>query len=155
MKLNLLLASDDLVAGHINIDPLAQSEDKQRGDVLNLDWVAEDSSCHEIRAVDIIDYVDMAEKANIIQHWVSKLKKGGSITLGGYDIYAVTRAIHKHDIDFQEGSAILFGLPDGPALGKSGILHVSVITDMLKTYGVQVTSKRVDNMRYIVKGVKQ
>ena len=153
MKLNLLIASDDTLAGYVNIDAVVHSDNKERGDILELDWIAQENSCQEIRAVDIIDYVDISQKENVLKHWVSRLKKGGLITLGGFDLYLTARAIHKHELSFQDASNILYGVA-GPSISKSGLLALAPLKEFLKALGVQITSTKLDNNRYIVKGIK-
>lgn len=153
MKLNLLINDDEIFAGYLNIDAIRPSEHKQKGDVLNLNWIATENSCHAIRAVDILDYVDASQKENVLRHWVSLLQKGGTITIGGNDIYLTARALYKHELSFQDASNILYG-PPNTALSKSGLLGVVVLKDFLKTLGVKITSTKIDNYRYIIQGIK-
>ena len=92
MKVNLLWGNGDGISGYVNIDP--HSYDKENitnGDVTNLDDIIDNSEATEILAADIIDYLPHEVGIKTIGHWVTKLRHKGKLTVGGSDIYEISK----------------------------------------------------------------
>lgn len=159
MKLNLLFNQTTILAGYQNVDPFFghnttdRSVDKVHGDIINLDWIAEDGECEEIRAFDVIDFVDMTIKANVLQNWFAKLRKKGKITIGGNDLMVIARCITQQTLDFNAGSFLLYGNPDSIGSLRSGLISLPIMEKLFQENNIRVLSKKYDGQyRYLIQG---
>lgn len=158
MKLNLLMYSNTLLGGYTNIDPYPNlegsqqtfTEEKQQGDVQNLDWIVDDGECDEIIATDIIDFVNIPQKQQIIQNWAKKVKIGGKLTIGGTDVVSVSKALHQSNISLEEAGYLLYGDPNFPFGNRRGCLSLDFMVNFLESIGFRILNKRTIQYTYAV-----
>ena len=94
MKVNLLYHSDSMRSGYVNVDPFAEEgSDKVKLKLDNLDEVASNAECTDLVAVDVLDHYNSFEVDKVLDHWVRKLRKQGTLTVGGMDLTEVTEAL--------------------------------------------------------------
>lgn len=162
MKLNLLFNQDTILADYINIDPFLgfgpedRSTDKINGDIFDLDWIAEPAQCEEIRAYDIIDFIDMSIKPTVLQNWFGRLAKGGTITIGGNDLMLITRDTYQRNIDFNTASYLLYGNPESLGSLRTGLLTIGIAEKLFAENNLSIVSKNYDGKyRYLITGKRQ
>lgn len=148
MKVNLTLNATTPRSGYININPLADPNDPNfiRANVNELHLYLDDGEADEIVALDVIDFVPIAEKENIISHWLSKLAIGGTISIGGNDIGQVTKAFTFNQLDLGQTAELLYG----NQLTRQGLITCSQMRKILETAGLKVTAARLNNFSYYV-----
>ena len=158
MKLNLLMCSDDVLAGYRNIDPVptftnteqAFSSDKEIGDVQCLDGIADDGEVEEIIAQDIIDYVDIPNKLQTIQNWVKKLSYNAKLVISGIDLYETCKSFGSTALSDEQAILLLYGDPDFPFGQRRGCLQMEQVINILTQLGLVVIQKRISNFRYTI-----
>jgi len=156
MKLNLLLSSDDILGGFINLDeyPIIKNKDqaftteKKKGSVRNLDHIADTGEVEQIVANDVIDFIDPDKKGGVIQGWCKKLAYGGTISIGGVDLWEVSKGYSGFGLSDEQVSSLLFGNPGFPFGYRRGVCNGQNIRDILQNCGLKVTRHMVDNYRY-------
>lgn len=163
MKLNLLMASDDILAGYTNIDPYPQiqnnqqtfSAEKTMGNIDNLDYICEDAQAQEILATDVLDYINISNKIQTIDNWVKKLAHGASLSVGGMDLAEIVRNIRINSITFDEAQLLLYGHPAFPFGARRGVLTLEKAQELLSQRGLRIVKSQIDSFRYLVTGVRQ
>ena len=163
MKINITLGGTGYKAGYVNIDPtlkrlgediiLENASDDQtnviKADVRNLDDVSLDNECLEVVAEDILDYLQINEARSVLSHWISKLRHGGKIIVGGTDIAEVCRMFYKRAIDL---NAVLHcSFQESWSVKLSHTTMVSLAA-FLESQGIKVTKKRIEGFKMIVEG---
>lgn len=149
MKLNLTLDLAGQRSGYVNINPLARedSPDFIRSNIDNLGLYVDDCEAQEIIALDLIDFVPIQDKENIVRHWLSKLALGGTITIGGNDIGQITKAFTFNQIDLGQTAELLYG----SQIPRSGLVTCAQMRKILEGGGLKVTEARLSNFSYYVK----
>lgn len=152
MKINLLYGTDDILSGFLNIDPLAGKDDEKKilGPIDNLDSICEDAECDYIIANDIIDYFSSREVDKIIEHWLTKLRHGGKIIIGGVDINEVSKGFINKQIDLIHINVFLFGEQDKPWQFRKSALTANDLVKAIESFGLKIIKNRTNNYRYIV-----
>ena len=91
MKLNLGCGKK-VKDGYVNIDKRKTSKHVVIGDVRNLKY--KDNTIDEIFANDVYEHVSWAESQNLLNHWVSKLKSGGTLIMQMPNILGLMKLIN-------------------------------------------------------------
>ena len=152
----------DVRAGYDNIDGFPDlpnnqefSDEKIKGDVLNLDWHTEDDTCDEIVAIHVLNTCFLGQIGRVLSNWVKKLKKGGTLTIGSTDLKEIAKNIQYDVLPFEESVMRMFGQQ------KVGIwdLHknsftVPILRNMLEQNGLTVTKTRLSNYSIVMEAVK-
>jgi predicted SAM-dependent methyltransferase len=166
MKINITLGGAGYKAGYVNIDPtlkrlgedvvLENANDDQtniiKADVRNLDEVSLDNECLELVAEDILDYLQINEARSVLAHWISKLRHGGKIIVGGTDIAEVCRMFYKRAIDLESLNEILHGSFQEAWSVKLSHTTMEDLISFLESQGIKVTKKRIQGFKMIVEG---
>jgi hypothetical protein len=151
MKLNLLLHGQDLRGGYLNVDPFAEPDsDKVVGSVTNLDALVHDAQADEIIALDILDFLPACDVDATLEHWVSKLRHGGTVTIGGLDLHEVARRFHLGQIDLDAANQLIHGRQRFPWEYRKSTLALSVLISKLLTLGLIPTRKVYSDEFYCV-----
>jgi hypothetical protein len=153
VKINLIWSNTDLYGeDFINIGAFVDEESAniRRGDVKNLDKFLDNGEAETIVAADIIDYLDSNKVGAVIQHWVSKLAHGGTITIGGVDLLEVSRAIFHAKLSITQANELIHGSPAAPYLLKRTTYSMLGVVHDLESFGLRVIKKRVDGYLYLV-----
>ena len=113
MKLNLGCGTDIREQGYINIDlkPSAQypSDVYQQGDVQSLDWLCEDQTVEEILALNVLNYVPIAQVSTTIRNWAHKLIVDGVLKIATPDIYALAKIFANNQLSTRDFVVSIFG----------------------------------------------
>lgn len=165
-KLNLLWDGHPL-SGHLNIDPFGYSDDRKVvGNVKNLDNLVENSEVSDIIiAEDVVDFLYLNEVEPALHHWVSKMAVGCRIIIGGVDLYDVSKAFARYEIDLQTTNIILHGHQNKPWKERHVNYSLIGMCQFFQDCGLKVLSKKaygydpndvgnVKNFHYYVEGVK-
>jgi hypothetical protein len=156
MKINITLGGAGYKAGYVNIDPtlkrlgediiLENANDDQtnviKADVRNLDDVALENECLEIVAEDILDYLQIKESRTVLAHWISKLRHGGKIVVGGTD----------RSIDSESLNEIIHGSFAESWSVKLSHTTMEDLALFLESQGIKITKKRIKGFKMIVEG---
>jgi hypothetical protein len=152
MKINIMYHTDSPRSGFLNIDPYSDGTVKNTvvGDPKNLDEHVDDASCKEIVALRVLDNYSSQEVDSIINHWVSKLRMGGSICIGGTDMRNVAKSLYQGNIGINDANMLIFGNQDKDWEHKQSCLDVNIMVDILKERGLKIVKKRVNGYDFVV-----
>ncbi len=152
MKINLLRDSQDIMSGYLNIDQYGSSPDVTIGEVENLDYVCDDAQCVDLIARDILDYVTPDKIDAVLGNWVSKIRHGGKITIGGTDMFLVSMKHFRGDIDTDVASMYLYGRRLKPHQFKKNMSTLSNVANCLANSGFKILLKKYEegNCSYVV-----
>lgn len=154
MKVNLLLGDDSPRSNYLNLDPLAPPNDpyRKQGSLTNFDEFADDAECDEIIATDILDFFSGKDTDAVATYWLSKLRHGGQIVIGGVDIRSVARAITNGSLTLEAANVLLYGTQDTASTFRKSSTTMRRICDYLESKSLKIMSARIEEHRYIVKG---
>jgi len=153
MKINLLYGEGDVLTGYTNLHPFAKEETEHLriADVKNLDRFVENAEATEIIATDVIDYLMLHEIDTIIKHWITKLRIGGKIVLGGTDLHTVSKAFANYTIDVDAINMLLHGSQTEPHLVKRVNLTLTGLCTFLnEACGLKIIKRRMAGYNYLV-----
>lgn len=146
MKLNITIQPYEL-NGYLNISPLKGENIWQLS--------AEPAECMEIIAEDIVDYIPNADLENVVKNYVSKLRHGGKIILGGTDVFEVSKRISMQSKDISELNQLIYGVESPTGWGfKRGISSIIYISSLLSQLGLRITKQRLNDCQYIVEAYR-
>lgn len=148
MRINLLLNSNEVRAGYVNVDPFADPQDttKTRLQLDQLDFV-DRGEVQDLLALNIIDFIPSTDKDNYLNYLLSLLAIGGTITLGGINIDTVARSYANHQIDLATVNVLLYG--QNPT--KSGLINLTQLENVLAGKGLRILEKKQVGFEYFVK----
>lgn len=146
MRVNLVVAGNPR-HNYLNIGPWSCTlPGVNPGDVGNLDNHVEDAEASEIIAEDVIDFVDPSQIPDVLSHWVRKLARGGTLTVGGLDLREVGRRMTTYETELPEAIALIYGG------GRKSALALRSVADHLASLGLEITYKGLKVHHYIVTG---
>lgn len=153
MRINLLLNGETPRSGFLNLDPLASPGDelKTRGDLSNLDEFVDDSEAEEIIATDVIDFLPPQTVDGVIDHWIRKLRHGGSIVVGGVDIREVARGLMNQSITPEYANLLLYGVQSAPHEYRKSTMTMQRLLGVFQAKGLKVMHKRIVSYYYQIK----
>jgi hypothetical protein len=154
MRVNLIYGpSSEPKTGYLNIHPFAEQEDEttKMCDVRNLDLHVCDAEVTDLVAVDVVDYIPLPEITDVIDHWVSKLRIGGKMTIGAVDAYSVAKAFAEYQIDLDAFNQLILGAQTSPGDHKSNVLTMASLVNYLELkHNLTIIHKRYDGFAYLV-----
>ena len=155
-KINLLYGSGDVLHTHLNLDPFTSKETDVliRADVKNLDDFVDDAEAQEIIALDVIDYIPLTDVNKVIKHWVSKLRHGGTLIIGGTDLFEVSKSFAQYRIDITRANKLIHGEQSKPYLIKRTNFTVLGLSDYLSSLGLKLQKKRVNDFIMTVEATR-
>lgn len=111
MKVNLLLDNPKTLNGYLNIDPFLKEAGTSRikSDVFNLDEYIDNAECEEIRASEILCYVNSNLVDDVISNWIKKIRINGTLVISEIDFVKVYSAYEEGLIDLTEANILLYG----------------------------------------------
>lgn len=146
MKVNLLWGTGDELDDSININAV-------RGEsVVNLDEAVEDAEATEIIALDVIDYVSPEDTDAVIDHWIKKLRHGGSLTIGGVNIFEVARCLNNYSLDIDMANKLLYGEQRSPWQYRKASLSLPRLVEKFEGCGLKIIRKDYKKFNYSVTG---
>jgi hypothetical protein len=155
MKLNLIYGRGQKLDGYTNINAVpVEDDDVITADPSNLDFFVDDAEAEDIIACDVVNFLPKSIMVSTINHWVGKLRHGGSIAIGGIDCYAIARDIVNKKIDLQSMNDILYGAGvSGWDIRKNAFTMESLV-DHLRDLGLKIQRSRIDKYEIIVEAVR-
>lgn len=139
MKINISIQPEDI--GYHNISPI-------NGDN-PFDLQINDNECTEIIADNILDYIPHSQLIPVLTHYVSKMRHGGKIILGGTDLIESMKVLLS-DMNIEESNSRLFGNQKHIWDFKKGGYTCDIIAKCLQSLGLRIILKRIENCRFIV-----
>ena len=155
-KINLLYGSGDVLHTHLNLDPFTSDETDvlTRSDIKNLDSFVDDAEAQEIIALDVIDYIPLTDINAVIKHWVSKLRHGGLLIIGGTDLFEVSKAFAQYRLDITEANKLIHGEQSKPYLVKRTNFTTLGLADYLSSLGLKLQKKRINDFHLTVEATR-
>jgi len=155
MKLNLLYGKGQKLHGYTNVNAVpVEDEDVITADPSNLDFFVDDAEAEDIIACDVVNFLPKSVMIPTINHWVSKLRHGGSISIGGVDCYAIARDIVSKKIDLQSMNDILYGNEIPSWNSRKNAFTMESLVDHLEDLGLKIQRSRVDKYEIIVEAIR-
>ena len=151
MKVNITVGSSEFKNGYLNIDPISKPDGLDI-DIRKLDTIIEDAECTEFKAEDVLDYLEKSEAESVLEHWTSKVRKGGKIVIGGVDAYEVSKMFYQQKITLEEFNNLIHGSFTQPWDVRLNNFTMEYIQSKLINAGLRITKKRLDGYRIIVEG---
>lgn len=148
MKLNLLINNaPNIRSGFVNLDPYANGEDDRIvGDFKNLGEHCEQAECQELVALDILDKFDVTEVESVLDHWLSRLAKGGVATLNFPDLQFVTYKYSMGEMSIEDANVLLHGPPT-----RLCSLALSQVSQTVRSKGFSIVQQRYDGAYALIK----
>lgn len=148
MKINLTYGgSSPIENDHLNLDPLADGSDSRIQAHPNmLDAHVDRAGCEQLLARDVIDFFDPSLVDNLITHWVSKLRHGGMLVVGGIDLLEVCNAFSALYINRESATTLLFGN------NRRASMTLRDLTELMSNKGLKIIVNRADGFKYTVIG---
>lgn len=134
------------ISGYVQINP------ETGGNIHNIP--SEDNECVEIIADKICDYLPRIFLFKTLKHYLTKLRIGGKIVIGGTELKELAKNLVLND-NYEEFNHNLFGKFDSPWSIKTGVSSVTEISDFLQENGLIITKKRIDRHSFIVEAVRE
>ncbi len=151
MKINLVINNPAAsLKGYANVSPILNTHGFNTGQVHNLDWMADDSSCEELIADDVLSRFTFGEANPILKNWIKKLKINGSIILRGVDFEEVCRALILEQLGIREAAELLWGTQKDANDVRVSSMSVLDVIAYFEQSGLQVTRKIFDGYYYSV-----
>lgn len=157
MKLNLLIDNPNgMITGYLNIDPYASGSDfRVKSDITSLGQFIDDGECEEIRAIDILSKYEANKIDEIIDEWISKLRKNGILVISDIDLFEVILNIEKGKINLNSTNLILYGNQTEPQTYKKCVLSLHNIAEGLKLRGLFILEKSFNGLNFVVKAQRK
>jgi hypothetical protein len=152
MKLNLFVEGVAL-NGYVNITPLP-AKGSVLGDLRNLDPHCGQAEATEIRATGVLDYVHHSEIIETLRNWVSKLRHGGKLVVGGLEIEEIARLAYIGEYTPHETNQLIFGSGNNYAQLKRGCHSIEDICELLAACGLHIKSKRLLYPNFVIEAVR-
>jgi len=152
-KVNLIYGIGDVMHTHLNINPFAEDESDViiRADITNLDKYVDDSELKELVALDVIDYLPMEKTESAISNWIKKIRIGGSVVLGGVDLFEVSKSLCQYRIDITEANMLIHGEQKKPYMTRRANFTAIGLSEYLQErFNLQIIKKRINNYKMIV-----
>lgn len=131
MKIHLQRPGDDERPGFVNV---------RNG--VELEALAEDAEVTELVANDSLDFEDHPGEA--LEHWVGKLRRGGTLVLGGLDLLAVSLGVARRQLPVDRAASLLF------RDGRRGGSCLEAMCDQLRGLGLEILHRRLDGHFYTI-----
>jgi len=152
MKVNLLIDNGNVLSGYLNLDPcmMEVGDARIKTDISNLDEYVDDNECEEIRVHEILTYFDSNKVDNMLNNWISKLRKNGTIYISDIDLDESYKAYIRGDINLLKLNELLFGGQDRKwNLRKCG-LNIISLEEALKSKGLKITKKYFEDYNFVI-----
>jgi hypothetical protein len=154
VKVNLLVSNPEGVrAGYLNFDTLAPQMDPHgriQADFTKLDRHVDAGEVEDFIAHDVLDLFPIVQANDILDHWISRLAHGGTITISCVDLMEVSRNLVNRFITPEQANVLLHGEQDRPWKFRQGNYTLSQLVHSLAGKGLHVQMKRLDELKAIV-----
>lgn len=155
MKINLVIdGTPEIRVGYLNIDMMYGKDGVVVGNFMNLNPLVDDGEAEEIFALDILDYLTLAQGEATIAHWVSKLAHGGTLVLSAVDIIEVSKALIARIITVDEANSYLHGEQKKQWQFRHASYTLGGLVALLEAKGLQIQKKRISSLNAIVVAIR-
>lgn len=152
-KLNLG-CGNDLRNGYVNIDIAPINNLDHQIDAKNLDDVCDDEAVDEILASNILNMFSYREVLNILQHWVDKLKPGGTIKIVVPDLVELAKAFLNGELKSDHFILQLYGKQEHEHDFNRTGFDIVLLQSVLETVKMKITSKHIVNATIVMEAEK-
>lgn len=154
MRINLLVDSPgDQRSGYLNVDPVAPEgcgDGRTRGEPNDLSFAVDPAEAEEIVALDVLDYYPAHAADQVLSHWLSLLRRGGTLTLSVVDVREVARGILSGELSPEDVQELLHGRQERPWQFRKASYTLSQLSDVLQNRGHKILARRNQNYRAVV-----
>jgi len=147
MKINIGVGIS-VLNGYTNVDPSGK-DDCLCMDFKSLDAVCDDSSCTEIRGTNALNFVHGSVLGDVLKHWINKLRHGGILIVGGFDIFEISKAVFLSHLAVVDANQILY------KDGVCGIYTPNEIVGILHELGLKINKRRVNGNEFVVEACRE
>jgi hypothetical protein len=120
------------------------------GDFGNLDEHVDAAECDELIATDILDFLPAHQIDEVLNHWVSKIRHGGTITVGGLDLREVARGLVKHELNINDANLLIYGAQQAAWQHRRSSTTLQNVLAVLTSKGLKPIKKRVESYFYSI-----
>jgi hypothetical protein len=153
MKLYININTPPL-SGYTTVDP-AGGIAKKTIDHRNLDPVCETNECTEIYAPYILNHIHFTDLDRVLTHYITKLRHGGVLRIGGTDVRDVAKKIIKDELTIQQANDLMYGANSFNWVNHCGAYAMHDIVDFLRSKNLKVTAQKSDDINFIVEAVRE
>lgn len=140
--------------GYLNIDPDIDVEpdkileyDVHKGKIGDFMHLVENAECDDIYCDNVLEYLFSEGVLDFVTHLCGKLRKGGSITFIGVDLFIAAQEYVNGQIDTVTFNDLIHG---DSKMMKAGQITMGELVDILESNGLTITQKRFEKFNYIV-----
>lgn len=152
MKINICMDGNP-INGYTNVDPLGR-DGTLGGDYRLLDNWCEDAEAREIRGDDVLNYLHASEVYNVLKHYVSKLRRGGRVVLGGTDFFELAKQYTLGQVTLNDVNKLVHGELTMAWLQKRGCYEPNEVAVLLKQLGLRLLKKRVNGKKFVLEAIR-
>lgn len=149
MKINLLINNaTGILNGYENVDLFADKDDGRiLSDYSNLHFCSPNEAL-EIRADNIIQFFEISKVEKMVDHWVSRLRHGGKLTVLSVDSYSIALAFSRFEITPQDFNKLTFGQQKTPWDCHKSSSTIHSLATLLASKGLEIVSKKMSGYNY-------
>ena len=111
--------------------------------IADLNKTLDDGECTEIIALDVLDFLPLAQRGNFLNHLMQKLEIGAIMKVGGREINAVANAVGSGQINEETANACIYQ-------GRQSMTTAVKTRDLMKFIGLEITAAYNNGFNYIV-----
>jgi hypothetical protein len=101
-----------------------------------------DGQCVEILAPTVVNRIHYTQLQDVLKLWHSKLRVGGVLTLGGYDLVEFCKRVIRYGISKEEKNKLI---------AESGcFLPLDEITELVQAVGFKVLKRQLNGISYVL-----
>lgn len=115
----------EIVNGKINIDQFSDNE------------------CVEIDATISLDFISYPDLNSFMLSLTSKVRKGGTVKLGGVDTYSLSRAITNDSISIEDINKLLYS--------RKSLTDINTTKEFIISLGFEIVSAHLNGINYEIK----
>lgn len=140
--------------GYMNIDVLANPQDQDRisGDIVNLDSLVDNNECEQLLAINVIDFIPLQIRQQVLTNWMGKIAHGGLLILSAMDLKEVARVIDNGQLSDVVGiNQTVFGLGTNLwTIRKSYVSAEQTMQMILSTEQFYIESIKYEGLYYYI-----
>lgn len=147
MKLNLLYDRPNDLPGLIGVNPFDVNADICC-DLENL-YFCENGEVEEIVCNDVLSYYHQEQSNKMLQHFISKLAYGGTISVTDLNVYELTRQFTLGKITLEEFNSHLSGVH-----GRKSLHSPLSIIVAFQGAGLKINLKKIQDFTFTIRGTR-
>lgn len=140
--------------GYTTVDPVG-SENTISVDFRSLDSVCEPAECTEIRAPNILNFIHGSELYSVLANWVSKLRHGGKLIVGGSELLECCKSVMLGQINVAEANKLFYNEKRTPWHVNFGMYECNEIVGLLTDFGLRIEKKRINGNTFVIEAYRE